>query len=80
MTASSLTSNFKPRGRKEKPGKEEDLEEAESKGLNIQDIPEDKSEKLKNLFGNFFVKSCGSLENSNCCLMLSLLDFVFGIY
>ena len=40
--------------------KEEDLEEAESKGLNNQDIPENKSDKLKSLFGNFFVKSCVS--------------------
>ena len=43
MPAVSLTSIFKPRGRKEKNlEKEKDLEEAESKGLNNQDIPEDK--------------------------------------
>ena len=56
---------------------EEELEETKPKGLKTQDISEDKSDKEKDLFGNFFVKSC---ENSNCCLMLSLLDFVFGIY
>ena len=51
----------------------EELREAESKGLNIQDISEDKLDKLKSLFGNFFVKFCVSFIKPNSCLMLHYL-------